>query len=760
MKKLKILFLNNFPIVAIVLAVVIFFYQFFLFGKIPLPADTIVGLYHPFRDVVADTFPNGIPVKNSLITDPVRQQYVWRWLSVEQLKKMQLPLWNPYSFSGTPLLANFQSASFYPLNIIFFITDFIWGWTMLIILQPLLSGIFLYWYLRYFKLKRAACLIGALTYAFSGFHMVWQQWNTIAHVGIWLPLILLAKEHLIQKISYRWVFIFLFAEIAQILAGHLQVLFYSLCITNIYLFVRIYQHIKKQNILLNFIKKYIPFLVAATAVFVFTSVQLIPTAQFIMLSARNVDQANYLRLGWFIPWQNLIQFIVPDYFGNPATGNYWGIWNYAEFVGYIGVLPLIFSFYALFYRRDMKTLFFGSFAFLSLLFALATPIGYIPFKLNIPFLSSSQPTRLIFVADFALSILAAFGYEYFSNDKKKKRISIIILLFVLSLLVLWSFPIINNLFNLSVPMESIQISQRNLFLPTLFLAISVLLITFYIFGKNRYKIFIEFIFIVFVIFDLFRFGWKFLPFSNKELIFPISRTIQQLKDIENFDRIMAIDRRILPPNFSVYYNLYDVSGYDPLYLKSYNQFVASWERGRPDISPAAFNRIVTPQKHESFLTDLMGIRYILSFGPLQSEKLKLIASEGNTYVYQNTKSFPRVYLAKKVLYVSTKQEEMDTIYNLNENLLQTAITREKVDLEDKPLAGNENSQILHYEENSIRIYTETETSRLMVLTDIYYPSWKVYIDGKKGDILPVNFIFRGVIVPNGKHIIEFRNQLI
>jgi len=82
----------------------------------------------------------------------------------------------------------------------------------------------------------------------------------------------------------------------------------------------------------------------------------------------------------FLPFQNLIQFVTPDFFGNPATLNYWGVWNYAEFVGYIGIIPLVVTFFALFFRHDKKTLFYGSLFFLSLLFSFPTFFAKIPYK--------------------------------------------------------------------------------------------------------------------------------------------------------------------------------------------------------------------------------------------------------------------------------------------------------------------------------------------------------------------------------------------
>ena len=205
----------------------LFFWQVIFLNKIPLPADTIVGMYHPWRDVVWNGFTSGVPYKNYLITDPVRQQYVWRELVIDQMKRGILPLWNPYSFSGYPLLANFQTGAFYPLNLLYLVFSFPTAWSMEVIFQLIGSLIFLYIYLRFMEVSKVGSVISAISYSFSGFAISWMEWNTILHVVLWMPLIFLSFEHLIHKITYKWTLILIFSGIAQIFAGHLQILFYS-----------------------------------------------------------------------------------------------------------------------------------------------------------------------------------------------------------------------------------------------------------------------------------------------------------------------------------------------------------------------------------------------------------------------------------------------------------------------------------------------------------------------------------------------------
>jgi hypothetical protein len=730
----------------------LFFYPLFIFGKIPIPADTIVGMYHPWRDVVWDGLTAGVPFKNSLITDPVRQQYVWRLIALSQVLKGQMPTWNPYSFSGTPLLANFQTALFYPLNILFFLVpvDFSYLWGSLVFLQPLLAGIFLYLYLKHLKLNDFASFIGSFSYAFCGFSIMWMEWNTILHTVLWVPLIFLLIDTLIEKLSIKRILLLIFALCSSIFAGHLQILFYSMLLCNVYLFLRIVQKVirYKKDLPYHYIKKFIPFLLVGLTVLFITSVSWVPTFQFIQNSAREFDQGSFMKEGWFIPWQNLVQYIAPDYFGNPVTNNYWGIWNYAEFCGYIGIVPLIFVLYALFFRKDKKTLFFALIATAGLLFSLPTPLAQWIYVYKIPFLSTSQPTRLLSIISLAFCIIAALGIDIWQKEKYKLKIVLILLLLFLGF-------IVSGAVTQFLKPENASIALKNLIFPTVIFVITTLSLLFILFIKRKKDSnLIPYIIIVLVVVDLFRFGWKFLPFSKKEWLYPQTSLTHRMKIVDNDPyRIITLDRRIFPPNFSDAYLFQDVSGYDPLYINRYGQFVAAWQRGKPDITPAAFNRIITPSDFESSFADLLGIKYILSYGPVESQKLQKIASEGQTYLYENTKTFPRVFFVETVQHAQKDTDEIGQMFQLNEKLRTTAVTQSDITVEQIPLSEDEYSKITSYTENKMEIHTKTNGNRLLIITDPYYPTWKAQIDTVETRLYQVDFVFKGVLVPQGEHII-------
>src|SRR3990167_950447 len=149
---------KNFWIIVLVGFILSFFWKFFAQGLLPIPADTIVGLYHPFLDYYAKVSPQGVPFQNFLITDPIRQIIPWKSLVVDSFSSGFLPLWNPYEMAGKPLLANFQSSPFYLFNILLFVKPFEISWSFFIILQPILAGTFMFLYLKNLKLDGRAVL--------------------------------------------------------------------------------------------------------------------------------------------------------------------------------------------------------------------------------------------------------------------------------------------------------------------------------------------------------------------------------------------------------------------------------------------------------------------------------------------------------------------------------------------------------------------------------------------------------------------------
>jgi hypothetical protein len=745
-----------------------FYFQFFFNNKIPIPSDTIVGMYYPYKDHIWDGLISGVPYKNPLITDPVRQQYLWKKTVIEDIKNGQLPIWNQYSFSGTPLLANFQSGTFYPLNTVFFLFDFPVAWGFFILSQSLLAAFFMFMYLRLIKISNISALFSSIVFAFSGFVTSWLEWGNIIHTYLWFPIILYSIESILinlkkddnrlyKLVKIKYKVFFLFSITSAFFSGHLQVFFYIFVTSFIYLIFR------SHSLRLNYIKIFKYFIPLYLTFFIISIIQSIPTFYFLIYSARSFDLNSWTKEGWFLPLKHLIQFFAPDYFGNPVTGNYFGVWNYGEFIAYIGILPILIITFYFKVKQDFYKKFFGLSFLISIIFAIQNKISEIPYKINIPFFSTSQPTRILSITTFSLVIIFAVCLDFFlktvnSNKRKfifyKNNISIFFLYILLFLT--YSFLISYALIN------ELTVSIRNLAIPILLFFSSSLIILFSVKIKKTLikKILISLLFII-LLFDLYRFSLKFNTFSKSEWLYPETDILKRIKEDIGIYRIISLDRNIFPPNFSIAHGLLDVSGYDPLYLKLYGQLISSAERDKPDDTLSSFNRIVNPQNFDNFLFDLLGVKYILSHDYINNEKLSLVNQYGSTYLYKNLNHFPRYYLVNNLIKASDKSQELILMYELQDKLLQVAVSSDDFDLDNnKQMNDWEKVELLYYSNNKIIFKTNTEIQRILVLTDIWYPSWKVKINNVKDKIYRVNYAFRGVLIPEGENIIEFSVELI
>ncbi len=736
--------------IIISLAAVILFFSFLLIKKgVPLPADALVGMYHPWRDLYKKEFPVGYPYKNFLITDPVRQQYPWKTAVINQFKQKQLPLWNPYSFSGYPLLANFQSGAFYFINILFLTFNFNLGWSLYIILQPVLALLFMYLFLKD-KVDRFSALIGSIAFSFSGFIVAWFEWGNVGHTFIWLPLIFYTLEKIIRKKSWKYALLFIFALSSSFFAGHLQTAFYVILVSVLYSLSMIFK-LKKTSKILAIKRISIAFLFFT----ILTSIQWLPTLNLIQKSTRGLNVPKLL----FLPFKHLIQMFFPDFFGNPATLNYWGEWNYLEYISYIGIIPIFFALYYIFSSSFSKNRFFKITLIISILFATNNPIAKLPFALNIPFISTSSPARLVSLICFSSAVLSAYGAKKFLKQKKIKALLIFTLFIFISWVVVYFLDARPHSKYLRY-----NVTKRNLILPT------AIFLTFAcgFFIKNILKKFLnkkiakylEYLFLlgilIIVLFDGFRFLSKFNPFIKKDLIYPDTKILSYLQEDKEKFRVIAPDERILIPNSAIPYKIETVQGYDPLMLKNYVSLVQYSETGEFN-KKYPRSRIVQPQNIETGLIDILNVKYLLTFDEF-GEEFEKIMEEGETKLYKNPNYLPRIYFANELQFLENKEEIYKKI--INEQKTTTDRIVYKIGQQENKVCDQAEILESNIKANQITVKTNNSNDCYLVVSQVYYPTWSVIVDNKKKKIEQVNSIFPAVKLNKGEHEVTFKNNLL
>ncbi|HEX8466116.1 MAG TPA: hypothetical protein VF627_16000, partial [Abditibacterium sp.] len=118
--------------------------------------------------------------------DALAQYFPWRHFAAQSLRAGEIPLWNPFQFTGTPFVANAQSAVFYPLNWPFWVFDTAYAFGIATFLHSILASFATYFLARRWNLSRAAAILAATIYAGCGYLSAWALLPTLFATASWL----------------------------------------------------------------------------------------------------------------------------------------------------------------------------------------------------------------------------------------------------------------------------------------------------------------------------------------------------------------------------------------------------------------------------------------------------------------------------------------------------------------------------------------------------------------------------------------------
>lgn len=151
-------------------------------------------------DLARSNLPWGHPspqgLQNWLISDPLYQFYPFLTNAVETVQQEGgWPLWNPSILMGHPTFADPLAQTFYP---VFLGLGLIFGAARALAIglwaHVVLAALLTYGLLRVVQCRRYAAVLGAFTYALSGYMVTWFETTFFVSTLAWLPGILWAFE--------------------------------------------------------------------------------------------------------------------------------------------------------------------------------------------------------------------------------------------------------------------------------------------------------------------------------------------------------------------------------------------------------------------------------------------------------------------------------------------------------------------------------------------------------------------------------------
>lgn len=792
---------------------IVLFWPVFL-GKVNLNGNLLVSFY--------GLYGQNLPFKYTG-WDQLRIYLPFYQVTFEQMKAGIVPLWNPYAFSGHPHAADFQSAVFYPLNIFGLFLPLIDFWHLLRISPAILASFFTYLFLRGRKLSLISSIFGAITFGFSPFILTWGEEVVMSpHSIIWLPLIMFGIDryaasdfrHLdpasagkgsallenrkrffasaqndikikAQNDSAKWYLVLIAVSTAfSFLGGYMQ--------TSIYLFIFVgaYLLLKLGLRRLFFEKTGLGFMLSFILGTGLAGVQLIPSAELFFNSARSQIALTERLYEFLLPFESLLTYLAPDFFGNPATGNFFRMGSalYYEGILFVGIAVLVFATLSILYMmRDKLVWFLAAATVVSLLTVLDSPISRWFLTLPIPFLSTSIPNRIIFIPAFCLAVLGAIGMDLWLKGKAKILGTLSFYAFLYGLII--STLIIINYFDLPyfvhaklTSHENILVSFRNLILPVGVFGATLILMSFGSISKR--KQFAAVLIMAVSALQTFYFSQKYFSFSERKYVFPKNDILDFVVMNQKYDRTWEIGQNFFSNNFASYYGIYWPGGYDSLNNRSYGEF--SYVMQGNSISDYSFRAdagIGQGSTKELFdlrggaerkrLMDLVGVRYLIG----ESEEARLLDKHGfnevfnlsGISVFENRDILPRAFLASNyegpppladVVNMSDEEIAKERRKRIFERLLDEAFDFKNVLILEKsspisPQYGSGTSEIVSYNPNEVIVKTKSDQPKLLFLTDNYYPGWKAKVDGEETEILRADYTFRAVPLVAGEHEVRF-----
>jgi hypothetical protein len=617
------------------------------------------------------------------------------------LAEGRLPLWSPNILSGMPFAANPLAGVWYPPGWLTLLLPLPLGFNLVIGLHLLWGGLGMFGLLRAEKLASPAALFGAMAFGFLPklFAHYGAGHLTLLYAVPWTPWLLwAAREQLTGRCCGGFRFwqalAFALLTLADVRwAAYAGILWwgYSLAYTPLRRWPGQVLHLLGQSLL--------AVLLAAPL--------LLPLAELARLSSRAAMTAQDA-LAFSLPPARLLGLFFPDFGG------------FHEYILYAGQVALALGLLLLIRAvRHPAGGFWVWTALLALLLALGTYLPPLAWLARLPVLDLLRvPARWLFIAGMALAASAACSLDVFlgaSNGLRSRRASL-----ALTALAGFSLALTAGVWAVSDQLP------LNFAWGAGFMLASALWIGLRLGGRVPPGVWLAGLFVLGVL------DWAGI---DRTLFAPrgLEDVLAEGKPAAEYLASQTGEFRSYSPSYSIPQHtaatagLQLADGVDPLQLATYVAFmqpatgvpgagysvtVPPFANGNPATANAAY-------RPEAALLGLLNVRYVTSEFDLQVEGLQLEQQFGATRLYRNLLEAPRAWLQP------------------SDPAAAPGLPPEVVQLSPE------------------RIEIRSPGPGLLVLAEINYPGWQVWVDGISQPVETYEGLLRAVRLTSGDHRIVF-----
>jgi len=694
---------------------------------------------------------------------PALQFIPWRAFAWESLQNGLLPLWNPLNGLGAPLIANYQLAFFYPPGWIVYLFMAIggiqlmaWSHTLLVVLHLISSGIGMVYFTRSLGLGKLSQTISGLAFGLCGYLVARSSFYSMIWAAAWLPWILYGVTRVVQQEKPRFSYKLLIFISLQLLAGHAQLTWYSLLLGGIWAVVFSwstggFKYCSKVTLL---------FLASVAAGVLLTSIQLFPTAEFLLQSQRSSAVDYELGLTYsFWPWR-LLTLLSPDFFGNPGNGTYFGYAAYWEDAAYIGLIPFLLALSTLgtALRRKQSgeagrrqvVIFWWGIILAGFILALGKNLPVFPFlyKYVPTFGLFNAPARWMIWVVTALCVLAGYGAESWQKPvgkaiRRYRTAAVIAFAVAFGAGLTW--------FTLrEVRLTFIQATAISGAWGLVFC-----LLTLRMPRADQDRTRWSYLAAALIALDLVTAQLALIPTTNPSLFIPPSQT----------DPPVAQGQRVYLSYTDEYtlkfQRFFRIADFNP--LESWNDL---WQVMLPDTNltagiayinnfdpllPGRYSTLINyldklPADQRTDFLKILDVGSYEAIDPTRSSGVQFTPVQGNG----------RFQWAGCAINASNDADALKKTIDSIQILLNGQVVIEGSGM-DQPCSssGKASIQVINDNPHQTSVSVTADEAGWLVMADTWYPGWEAQVDGSPAPIYHADYLLRGVFVQKGQHQVDF-----
>jgi hypothetical protein len=731
-----------------------------------------------------------IPGQMVFGTDTMSQSYPMEVMGMREiLANHSMPLWNPYMMSGMPLLASFSFHIIYPGNWLYFFLPVKFTMGYQYILHFCLMGIFFYYFAKHLGLSRRAAFIGGLLYVFNGHFitLVYPGHGSKIFTITYLPLALMFLD---RALDSRPLFNFTLMGLMvglMFYGGHVQILFYCGLTLLLFLVMRLGTGYKKGGAAWA-VKGAAGFGMAFALGTLLYAVILLPAWQYKGFTQRAggvTGASSYeFAISFSQPPEDALYLALRDPFGwgkdygpnVPTTKGifYRGRMGLKLSVDYFSIFGLVLACAGVLFVRNRYTWFFAGMALVTVFLSLGgfNPVYPLIYKYVPGFSIFRIPYAIMILFPICGSTLAAFGLQHLldkGQDRRKKGLDYFIAAgAAVSLLVLaaalylgrnpvasvewligfgWVRDMLWGVYDDAI--QRLGYFIKNLYVFVIFLSLAMLVLFVYRRGILRARYLAAAAGLIILV-ELWPVGWQFIltvPSSAVENVF--FKDTPQIKTMEE-DRSGPFRAFSLVTNNELLYRgIQSMTGYHAVTLGYYEEVISRMNFDGPILDMMNAKYLMLPKEPDYDFRNFPQpeIRKALM------DKYELIMEDDTMFFYKNRTPMPRAWLVNKIWLTGSLEQERDIIPDPRFRPSEGALLEKDPESPVDPRAdmSRQKVEVTRYEPDRVEFNVSSPGDSFMVVSEVWYPGWKAYVDGKEAKIYRTNYILRGLAMPAGGH---------